>query len=215
VDRSISEMDINKSDEPIRLFQSDFLEFFTHVHPAVVLIIWLPVAAYFLFSEVARVAPGTSALYIPIALVLGIFLWTLTEYLMHRFFFHFHPKEAWAQKIFFLFHGVHHAQPACKTRLVMPPAASIPMALFFIVGFNLVVGALFGLPQLVGPLIAGFILGYVAYDMIHYSTHHMPMYGRVMKYLKRYHMLHHFKTPEQRYGVSSPLWDYVFKTSAE
>ena len=53
MDRSISNMEINKSDEPIRLFQSDFLEFFTHVHPAVVLIIWLPVAAYFLLSEVA------------------------------------------------------------------------------------------------------------------------------------------------------------------
>jgi sterol desaturase/sphingolipid hydroxylase (fatty acid hydroxylase superfamily) len=213
--KSIGDMEINKSDEPIRLFESDFLEFFTHVHPAVVMIIWLPVAAYFLLSEMATVAPGTSTLYIPIAFLFGIAIWTITEYLVHRYVFHYHPKGALAQRIFFMFHGVHHAQPACKTRLVMPPAASIPMALIFIVGFNLIVGSLFGLSHWVGPLIAGFTLGYVAYDMIHYATHHLPMYGRMMKYLKRYHMLHHYKTPDMRYGVSSPLWDYVFRTSVE
>ncbi len=67
-------------------------------------------------------------------------------------------------------------------------------------------------PLWVAPVFSGFILGYLVYDMLHYATHHLPMQGRVMKYLKRYHMLHHFKTPEQRYGVSSPLWDFVFRT---
>lgn len=213
--KSISEMEISHDEEPIRLFQSDFLEFFTHVHPAVVLIIWLPVAAYFLFSEVATVVPGASALHVPIAFLIGVFVWTLTEYMMHRYVFHYHPKSPAAQKIFFMFHGVHHAQPQCKTRLVMPPAASIPMAVVFIAAFNLVVGSLLGLPHWVGPLISGFTLGYVAYDMLHYATHHLPMYGRAMKFLKRYHMLHHFKTPDMRYGVSSPLWDLVFKTDPD
>lgn len=213
--KSIGQMEINHSEEPIRLFKSDFLEFFTHVHPAVVLIIWLPVTAYFLLTEIATLTPGASVVYIAVAFVIGIAVWTVTEYLMHRFVFHYHPKSASAQKIFFMFHGVHHAQPACKTRLVMPPAASIPMALVFIVGFNLLVGDILGLHHWVGPLIAGFTLGYVVYDMIHYATHHLPMYGRAMKYLKRYHMLHHFKTPDMRYGVSSPIWDYVFRTAAE
>jgi sterol desaturase/sphingolipid hydroxylase (fatty acid hydroxylase superfamily) len=213
--KSINEMSINHDEEPIRLFESDFLEFFTHVHPAVVLIIWLPVAAYFLISEIATLMPGASLLYLPVALILGIFMWTLTEYLVHRWVFHYHPNDPRMQKIFFMFHGVHHAQPQCKTRLVMPPAASIPMAAVFIVAFYLVVGTLLGLPHWVGPLIAGFILGYVAYDMTHYATHHMPMHGRILKFLKRYHMLHHFKTPDQRYGVSSPMWDYVFRTTAD
>jgi sterol desaturase/sphingolipid hydroxylase (fatty acid hydroxylase superfamily) len=48
--------------------------------------------------------------------------------------------------------------------------------------------------------------------MIHYATHHLPMHSGYAKFLKRYHMQHHFKTPNQRYGVSSPLWDYVFNT---
>ena len=210
--KSINELEINHSDEPIRLFKSDFLEFFTHVHPAVVVVIWLPVALYFLFAAIARVAPGASAWYIPGGLAVGVFIWTFTEYVMHRFVFHYHPHQLWAQKIFFMAHGVHHAQPQCKTRLVMPPAASIPMALIFFALFQLIVGIVFGLPQWVSPLFAGFVLGYLAYDMTHYATHHLPMHGKVLKYLKRYHMLHHFKTPDQRYGVSSPLWDIVFRT---
>jgi sterol desaturase/sphingolipid hydroxylase (fatty acid hydroxylase superfamily) len=213
--KSIGEMEINHGSEPIRLFKSDFLEFFTHVHPAVVVIIWLPVALFFLLNGIADIPDGASPLYIPVAFIVGLFVWTLTEYLVHRFVFHFHPKSPWAQRIFFMFHGVHHAQPQCKTRLVMPPAASVPMAVVFIAGFYLVVGTLLGLPHWVAPLISGFTIGYLAYDMTHYATHHLPMQGRLGKYLKRYHMLHHYKTPDRRYGVSSPLWDEVFRTKPE
>ena len=39
-------VEINHSEEPIRLFKSDFLEFFTHISPIAVLIIWIPVALY-------------------------------------------------------------------------------------------------------------------------------------------------------------------------
>jgi sterol desaturase/sphingolipid hydroxylase (fatty acid hydroxylase superfamily) len=50
------------------------------------------------------------------------------------------------------------------------------------------------------------------YDLTHYATHHFPMRGGYAKFLKRYHMQHHYKTPNQRFGVSSPLWDWVFGT---
>jgi sterol desaturase/sphingolipid hydroxylase (fatty acid hydroxylase superfamily) len=214
MDQTIADIKIDYSDEPIRLFKSDFLEFFTHVTPTVVVVIWVPVVLFFLYSAITGVPSGGSLLFIPIAFLLGILVWTITEYLMHRYVFHFHPTKPWEQKIFFMFHGVHHAQPNCKTRLVMPPAASIPMAVIFIVLFY-GIGALFGIPQWSAPLIAGFTLGYIVYDLMHYATHHAPMKGRALKFLKKYHMLHHFKTPEQRYGVSSPLWDKVFGTYIE
>ena len=41
---------------------------------------------------------------------------------------------------------------------------------------------------------------------------HFPMRKGVPKFLKRYHLQHHYKTPEQRFGVSSPLWDLVLGT---
>ena len=205
-------LEINHSEVPIRLFKSDFLEFFTHIHPAVVVIIWLPVAAFFMWRAITSVPAGASWAYIPICFVLGIFLWTLAEYVGHRFLFHYDPKGERMQAIFFTFHGVHHAQPQLKTRLVMPPVVSIPAAIVFYLLFSLVFDVLLGMPQWVAPIYSGFILGYLCYDMIHYATHHFPMRSRAMKYLKRYHMMHHFKTPSARFGVSSPVWDVVFKT---
>jgi sterol desaturase/sphingolipid hydroxylase (fatty acid hydroxylase superfamily) len=69
-----------------------------------------------------------------------------------------------------------------------------------------------GAPHWVAPVFSGLIAGYLTYDMLHYATHHIPMRGRYGKFLRKYHMLHHFKTPDQRFGVSSPLWDRVFGT---
>lgn len=206
---------ITQEKEPIRLFQSDFLEFFTHIHPAVVVLIWVPVAIGFLAWAVLTAPSGGFPWYIPLGYLFGLFLWTLAEYTLHRFLFHFPPKTPQQEKIFFLFHGVHHAQPQCKTRLVMPPVVSIPMGLLFFGLFQLVAAVWLGRPEWVAPLLSGFITGYLAYDLTHYATHHFPMRTGAFRFLKRYHMQHHYKTPNQRFGVSSPLWDVVFGTKPE
>ncbi len=198
-------IEINHDAEPIRLCKSDFLEFFTHIHPAVVLVIWMPVAVYCLAVSPVGLALGFGFLA-------GLFLWTFAGYTLHRFVFHFPPRTPRQERLVFLFHGVHHAQPQCKTRLVMPPAISIPLALLFYGAFHLVLATLLGIPSGVAPTFAGFIAGYLIYAMTHYATHHFPMRRGFLKFLKRYHMQHHYKTPTARFGVSSPLWDVVFGT---
>jgi sterol desaturase/sphingolipid hydroxylase (fatty acid hydroxylase superfamily) len=205
---------INHDKQPVRLLKSDFWESLTHIHPAVVLIIWLPVVLIFLFVAIHTYTAGspTSPAYIPTGFLVGLFLWTLTEYTMHRFVFHFQPHTPWQERLSFLFHSVHHYQPQCKTRLVMPPAVSIPLALLFYAVFYLVLGVLLGIPYWIAPAFAGFVAGYLAYDMLHYGTHHAPMRRGIWKALKRHHMRHHYKTPDQRFGVSSPLWDIVLGT---
>lgn len=204
---------INHDPEPIRLFKSDFLEFFTHISPVTVTIIWLPVVFFLLIQSIWSVdSESVFPTSIPLGVVVGLFLWTLSEYILHRFLFHFQPRQAWQEKIIFLFHGIHHAQPQCKTRLVMPPVVSVPMAIVFYFLFQIVVGNILQSPGWVDPLAAGFIFGYLVYDLTHYATHHFPMRSGIWKYLKRYHMMHHYKTPNQRYGVSSPAWDLVFGT---
>jgi sterol desaturase/sphingolipid hydroxylase (fatty acid hydroxylase superfamily) len=202
---------IDHSDEPIRLFKSDFLEFFTHISPVTVVIIWLPIALYFLITAIATPSIGFPV-YIPVAFVLGLSLWTFTEYTMHRFVFHFKAKTPWQERVSFLFHGVHHAQPQCKTRLVMPLPVSIPLALVFYGLFYLLLNRLIIAPGWLAPIFSGFMIGYLIYDLTHYATHHFPMRSGYLKFLKRYHMQHHFKTPNARFGVSSPVWDKVFGT---
>jgi sterol desaturase/sphingolipid hydroxylase (fatty acid hydroxylase superfamily) len=203
---------VDHSDEPIRLFKSDFLEFFTHITPQAVVIIWTPVIIWLIWKSMQTFQASGLTIYIPQAILLGIVVWTFAEYTLHRFVFHFHPKSDPMKRLVFLFHGIHHAQPQCKTRLVMPPVVSIPMAFIFYLLFSLVIGSLFSSPHWVDPTVAGFMIGYLVYDLTHYATHHFPMRWGFLKTLKRHHMQHHYKEPNLRYGVSSPVWDKVFGT---
>jgi sterol desaturase/sphingolipid hydroxylase (fatty acid hydroxylase superfamily) len=197
------------------LFKSDFLEFFSHISPITVTVIWLPVALFFLIRSIVKAPAGSFPFFIPAGFLIGLFVWTLSEYLLHRFLFHFPAKGEKAERIIFLFHGVHHAQPQAKTRLVMPPVVSIPLAAIFFGFFYLILAVLFKAPQWLNPIFSAFIFGYLIYDLTHYATHHFPMRNGYAKFIKRYHMQHHYKTPDKRFGVSSPLWDMVFNTKPE
>lgn len=207
-----SHLPTDHSDIPIRLFKSDFLEFFSHISPVVVVALWLPISLFFLIRSIVIAPKGGFPLYIPLGFLLGLVLWTLGEYVLHRFLFHFPAKSERTQRFIFLFHGVHHAQPQCKTRLVMPPVVAIPLAAIFLGLFYLIFALIFRAPQWIGPVFSAFLIGYLIYDLTHYATHHFPMRKGYFKFIKRYHMQHHYKTPDARYGVSSPLWDYVFHT---
>ncbi len=204
---------IVRDEEPIRLFESDILEFFTHIHPAVVVIIWLPVGVYALARAVLDPRLGVAGLVLGV--LLGLVVWTFVEYTLHRFVFHFKARTERQERLSFLFHGVHHAQPQSKTRLVMPPAVSVPLGAIFYGLFHLLIGELLGAPAWIAPLFAGFIFGYLAYDLTHYATHHFRMRRGYFKMVRKHHWQHHIQTPDQRFGVSSPLWDYVFGTEPQ
>ena len=206
----MAQAQVENKEEPIRLFKSDFLEFFTHISPIAVLVIWVPIVAYFIYRGIA--IQQASALTMVFGILFGLFFWTFAEYTLHRFLFHFKPRNPWQERLSFLMHGVHHAQPRDKGRLVMPPVVSIPMALVFYGLFYLVFVYVLMIPNWVSPVFAGFLLGYLAYDMIHYATHHFPVKKGYFRMVRRNHMHHHFQTPDKRFGVSNPLWDYVFNT---
>jgi sterol desaturase/sphingolipid hydroxylase (fatty acid hydroxylase superfamily) len=196
---------------PIRMFKSDILERLTHVHPVTVLILFMPVVLVSLLQGAQASDTMTDWLLLPALFVAGLLVWTLTEYLVHRFLFHFQPTTVWGKRMLFLFHGVHHVQPHIKTRLVMPPIISMPGGLLSFMLFRTVfVGV--GHEALMWPVFAGFGLGYITYDLLHYAEHHLPMRGALLKFLKRHHMEHHYKTPQARFGVSTDLWDGVFQT---
>ncbi|MDH4070585.1 MAG: sterol desaturase family protein [Ignavibacteria bacterium] len=196
---------VSNKDESARLFQSSFLELFTHVHWSVPLIVFVPVVSYFLYTAAAT--PGLAVTAITGMFVAGLAVWTLTEYILHRYVFHYEPKSTIGKRLHFLLHGVHHDYPNDSLRLVMPPVVSGPLAALFYFFFLFLVGETH-LP----PFFAGFLVGYLFYDMIHYATHHAPMKGTVGLLLKHHHMKHHYQTDDYNFGVSSPLWDFVFRT---
>src|SRR3954449_1249252 len=148
---------------PPPMFESPLLDRFTRVHPAVPVLIYLPVISALFVMGAIRVG-----LLGAIGLALGGYaVWTLTEYWLHRVVFHFEPERGIGARLHWMVHGVHHDHPNDPMRLVMPPSASVPLALIFYGIFLLVLGAdhatAFG---------AGFLAGYLAYDMIHYAVHH-------------------------------------------
>jgi 4-hydroxysphinganine ceramide fatty acyl 2-hydroxylase len=195
---------VSNNDESVRMFESDILEVFSHVHPSIPAIIYLPVVAYMLWKTVTTSVGFFSALPL---FIFGMVVWSFTEYTLHRFVFHFVPQNDLGKRIHFMFHGVHHDYPNDSTRLVMPPVVSIPLAILFYVLFENILGTHY-LP----PFFAGFILGYLLYDLSHYAFHHFSLHGKISLYLKQQHMKHHYMNPDSNYGVSSPFWDLVFGT---
>jgi 4-hydroxysphinganine ceramide fatty acyl 2-hydroxylase len=197
---------ISNKNESVRMFESDFMEFFSHVHPAVPLIIYLPVMSWMLYLAGVRRA-------FPLGLVAGLFvagilIWTLVEYTMHRWVFHYEPKSRWGRRFHFMLHGVHHDYPNDASRLVMPPIVSGPLAIIFYAIFALLFG------RFAPAVFAGLLAGYLFYDTLHYATHHFAMKRGLWLWLKRYHLRHHYRDDHAGYGVSSPLWDYVFGTTS-
>lgn len=195
---------VSNKDESARIFSSDFLEVFTKVHWSVPLIIYIPVI---IFLIVRSFLDGTAPIAILGILVAGTFFWTFIEYVLHRFIFHYEPKSEWGKRIHWTFHGVHHDYPQDSKRLVMPPIVSLTLGTVFYLIFNFILGRAIAL-----PFMAGFILGYLAYDTIHYAIHHFGFKSKFWMKIKRHHMKHHYTEPDAGFGVSSPIWDKIFKT---
>ncbi|OMP31413.1 sterol desaturase family protein [Mangrovimonas sp. DI 80] len=139
-------------------------------------------------------------------LILGLLLFTLIEYLAHRFLYHsgedYKNEANWQYTV----HGVHHAYPKDEGLLAMPiPLAILLGALFFAL-FYVIMGEY---TYLFWP---GFFFGYAAYLYIHYIIHARRPPKNWFRYLWKHHHLHHHKFDDKAYGVSSPLWDIVFGT---
>ena len=202
----MSKLYVSNKDETARMFKSDFLEAFSRVHWSVPLFIYIPVIGYLFYLSIADYK--IAALDILGLIVAGLFIWTITEYLLHRFVFHFHTTSDFGKRITFMFHGVHHAYPNDTKRLVMPPSVSIPLAIGFFFLFKAILGGIS-----VAPFYIGFIAGYLFYDISHYAIHHFNMHSKFWLAIKNHHMRHHYQNPELGFGVSTPLWDVILKTN--
>jgi dihydroceramide fatty acyl 2-hydroxylase len=185
------------------MFESNVLDRLSRVHPAVPPILFAPAIAL-LFTVGAR---ELTALQVAVAAVAGYFFWTFFEYWMHRLVFHFEPVEGFGARLHWIIHGVHHDHPNDPLRLVMPPSVSVPLAALLYGLFVVVLGT-----PTAHVFAAGFLTGYLAYDMLHYHVHHHRPRTRLGKLVRELHMRHHFQDDTRGFGVSAPFWDYVFGT---
>ncbi len=199
----------NKKIEGLKVFKSDFFErYFATAHAILPGLFWGPtVGACIYFTIVSERFDGV----LPTAARFGagLLLWTLVEYLLHRFVFHLEPGKDLDSKIKqFVMHGYHHEFPNHRERLVAPLVLSVPIAVPLAAGCVLVFGNFHWMIWF-----AGIVTGYIAYDWVHYYTHHFRPTTRIGKFMRRYHMEHHYKDSDSHFGISSPLWDWVFGTA--
>ncbi|KAJ5596847.1 hypothetical protein VI817_003899 [Penicillium citrinum] len=189
----------------------NFLEPLSKTAWYIVPMIWLPPVVY-------GTMVGAAGLGDPIAAAAywigGVCLWSLIEYLMHRFLFHVDhwlPDNSVGLTLHFLLHGIHHYLPMDKYRLVMPPSLFIILAApFWKLAHTVFFYNWFAAVQ----VFCGGVFGYICYDLTHYFLHHrnLPLY---YKELKKYHLQHHYADFENGFGVTSRFWDRVFGTELE
>ncbi len=189
--------------ETPKLFENKFLDALSRVHPITPLVIFLPIIGYLIYKTYLTNITLSAGILL---FLLGGFIWTINEYLLHRFVFHFITPNPLVQKMHFILHGVHHDYPNDPKRLVMPPSASIPLAILFYFFYSLF------LSTNIFPFYAGFLVGYLAYDMSHYLIHHNNFKNSYFRKIKEKHMRHHYLDQKTQYGVTSSLWDNVFGT---
>lgn len=189
----------------IAMFSNRFFDrWLARAHPALPLVLFVPLAGFALARGIARVGVGRAL----VACALGWIAFSLLEYVLHRFVFHrTFPDTRQGRIEWILIHGYHHTYPQDPDRLVLPPVESVPLAVIIAGLYVAIFGQGLGLAAF-----AGTALGYVAYDEIHYLLHHYRPRTAVGMWLRRYHLLHHHAPELARFGVSTPLWDFVFGT---
>lgn len=188
-----------------RLFESNVLDKLSRVHHLTPVFVYGPIILALAAYSVSLLGGAATLAWFG----LGVLGWSLTEYLGHRFLFHhvFSLPYQMGPRLQFLIHGVHHTYPNDPLRLVMPPLLSGAIMLIALGVIRLVFGA-----HLAWPILAGFMLGYLVYDCVHYWLHNGIPRSRFGRFLRKLHMRHHFHDETKGYGVMSIWWDYAFNT---
>jgi dihydroceramide fatty acyl 2-hydroxylase len=188
-----------------RMFESDFFEFFSKVHPSTPFFFWIPVTLGMLGYSVLK--EYTSLLHLVALLPVGYMTWQLMEYFIHKKFFHWEGSGPFSRRLYEITHGFHHRYPDDDQRLVMPLPVSIGAGALIALAFWGV-----GVPAFTIPYFFGIVIGYLWYDFLHWSTHFRKPLTAWGKTLRSHHMSHHFADHSTNFGISHRWIDRVLGT---
>lgn len=188
-----------------RLYRSRILDAIFTIAPP-----WLPYVAIgpLVIAMLTDATLGLAPVRLGMLVLVGVLSWSLVEYAMHRFLFHAPAKSEAARVVLLLVHGHHHLWPDDPRRVAATPIQFGSLALLLYGMFSLL------LPEAEAhATFGGAMLGYLAYEAVHFYAHHGRARDGALGALRRHHMRHHHDDPRSRWGIGSPLWDYVFRTT--
>jgi 4-hydroxysphinganine ceramide fatty acyl 2-hydroxylase len=139
--------------------------------------------------------------------IIGAAIFFGSEYTTHRFLFHAKPvKLGWLNKLQHLLHYDHHIDPPKLELLFLPLWFVIPVAALYYGVYLLIVRD----PIQAISFMFGAICALTYYEWVHYVAH-VPItpITPLGKYMKKYHLWHHFKNEHYWYGVTNPSMDFV------
>jgi sterol desaturase/sphingolipid hydroxylase (fatty acid hydroxylase superfamily) len=187
-----------------RLFSNQLLEKLSRTHIAVPVSLFIGYAfGLCVWNAKFTSLSVTASIFL---FFLGWLAFTWVEYQVHRHIFHLETYSAWRKNFQYMVHGVHHEFPKDKDRLAMPPLLSITIATVLLIFLRLLLG------DYVFAFLPGFLVGYAGYLLIHYVVHVYAPPKNIFKALWKNHSIHHYKNGDVLFGVSSPLWDYIYGT---
>jgi sterol desaturase/sphingolipid hydroxylase (fatty acid hydroxylase superfamily) len=187
-----------------RMLMNKALDFFSSSN----VYVYFAVYGFLIFCLAAQTVQHLDFVTLAYVVPVGFCIWTFLEYLIHRFVFHWKAQSNFGKKLMFVLHEVHHAYPQTIARSITPLIFSLPTAFVFYLIYSFAFGVY------ANALMAGSLLGYVCYSIVHDSTHHFPMNFIIGKSLKRHHLRHHYFDTEKNFGVTSVFWDWLFGTKA-
>ena len=142
--------------------------------------------------------------------LIGAAIFFISEYTTHRFLFHAQPSTIpFVLKLQHRLHYDHHIDPPKIELLFLPWWFVVPTIVVYYGVYLAVVRS----PALAFSLAFGSVCALFYYEWVHYVAH-IPFnpvtpFGR---YVKKYHLWHHFKNEHFWYGVTNPSMDFAGAT---
>jgi sterol desaturase/sphingolipid hydroxylase (fatty acid hydroxylase superfamily) len=154
-----------------------------------------------LIADIAMRADWAARARWAVALLIGAALWTLLEYILHRFVLH-------RVSIFASMHEVHHASPRAYVGTPTWASLAVLWLVFFLPAW-LIVSFI-----VASGLITGVMLGFFWYGVLHHAIHFRRprLLASRLPGLSYHHLRHHAPGNDGNFGVTTPLWDYLFGT---
>lgn len=196
--------DADPHSKSVDLFQTKWLNVLTRSHILVPISMVAAFSAWLLYRS--SIFTSFSVLETVGLFAAGLLFFTFAEYALHRNLYHLEPNSEWRKRFTYIVHGIHHDYPKDRSRIAMPPIGIIIYLVVFYALFVLLLGH-YGY-----SILAGFAMGYCVYISIHYMVHAYRPPNNIFRTLWTNHAIHHYQDETVLFGVSSPLWDYVFGT---
>lgn len=156
----------------------------------------LTLMGFFLWWEIAHQGIGGAA--IAALFVVGVAVWSLTEYTFHRWVYH--GGLAIAREG----HERHHENPMATIAMPWPVTPMLFLPPHYLIASRL------GVPGF-SAMLAGFFAGFIGYSFMHHSLHHYKLPFAWYRHLVSEHRIHH-ALPDSNFGVTMRFWDRVFGT---